>query len=435
MKFKYLEHEVIGLAKVRKDDNGEERVRRNFVSILEAISLTPNPNGGTSIDMNRSDWIRMDMCQAVIAEYVVMKDVKDTPTKRGYVLNAAVNLKEQNNTDFSVFIRVLSECVHEANSKPMVTYDVLFPLNVTRTSLQRQSFSAVGKTFRVLSWQTVKRKYDFAAMKERVRHHCKLDEKAAAVICTVEASSHQIAMQSAGEAFHLLRTCLNLGQIFGRYNVVYGIGHGSLGKIQNAQYAASFLIDGTFGDVGFLPDPEDVKIVALSENDLEQGKWFLKKLHPPKDEQDVMVLLVEAVQLYGVALDTRHKASAFLSFWQVLEVLTYRGESGYKIENLVKRVKTLLRDNLMLCDVLDICGQMRNRYAHRGEFTDDDMSNVSMLKAVVDRAFSTLFKIYPMFETWKELEAFYNSSAKPIEALREEQKILSSIVDFKSRTS
>lgn len=79
----------------------------------------------------------------------------------------------------------------------------------------------------------------------------------------------------------------------------------------------------------------------------------------------------------------------------------------HNILDLTERAEVLLGDDTLLKAILRLSYASRNELVHRGEFPGEEVTDVSLLKAVVERCIFTLDRMVTDFPKWPDLESYY----------------------------
>ena len=174
---------------------------------------------------------------------------------------------------------------------------------------------------------------------------------------------------------------------------------------------------------------------ALTIDQVEQARKLSNRLGMPNDERSTLYILLDALEKYGQALDTTEWRLAFLTLWQILELLTLQGE-GIQMKNVVSRVHNLLKRNKLFDDLLKVLLTTRNSLVHRGQFPDlQGLEEVGYLKSIVESVIDAIFAELDELPDIRSVELYYEFVSRSDADIQKQEHILKYIQERRSKTS
>ena len=368
----------------------------------------------------------------IVASLIKLPESVSESDKQRLLSNACFRLPTCKRQDATTLRRVLAAGVRRHLALPVQPYRIIFPLNVDHRSLTgRRWFSVRGLRFQIRSWSYLT---DHVAWDEwlqattayRAHVRSAVSHSFTPLEAVALGRNHQEAFDKADDAFELLRSVLNL-ECFGRYSTQFAAPT-PLAKFRSPPICGVFREDGGFETFYFETnlarryDPPKV-----SHESIRQADRLLHQFGLPRTPGSTMGLVEDAIRRYGRALDTINWPEAFLTLWQVLEVLTYKFNSNYNIRNVCERAHTLLQNDPLMTDLLDTCYEARNALVHRGRFSEDGLTGVGMLKAIVERCIDGVYKLRRVCPDWDSLVVYYKNEPAQSRHLARKKRVIGSI--------
>lgn len=361
-----------------------------------------------------SDLMRARGYRNVVASCVTVQGVERTGTLRTLVMKALRQMAREDDASVSAFREAIEKVSREHLETEKQQYTVVLPLNVRREDFGNQRwFNVAGTQLRIWSWSHARRKVDIEAWRTEQQKHsdwCRspFNEDFTPLASHVEERKPRTAFYPAEEAYDVFRSLLNMSFVFRQQHIPHFGMRYRLGRIVPAPIYGIFNSDGAYA--GFFYDadpPKGYPTPVVRREQFEYVREYLKGFAggaPTEVEQ----LMINAIGYYGRALDTTNWRQAFLSLWQIIEMLT-SGTGGRRTQkNVVRRAKILLRGKAFLEGLLDVACQTRNRLVHEGRFPRQDaFEDVCMLKMVVEECIEAVSSLTDCFSTWHELNRFY----------------------------
>ena len=109
----------------------------------------------------------------------------------------------------------------------------------------------------------------------------------------------------------------------------------------------------------------EYKINSTSDDEIRSARRVAKLIAVPKNEPDILMIVVDAFEKYQKALDLQEWSQAFLSLWQILESITLQTEQ-IDMRDVINRTDNLVsQKNRYVKDLLEALRKTRNQLVHR----------------------------------------------------------------------
>ncbi len=148
----------------------------------------------------------------------------------------------------------------------------------------------------------------------------------------------------------------------------------------------------------------------------------------------LQLLLIEVFNYYYDALRASKYSIAFLNFWNIIERLLLK-RSETTLKEIIKRLKSMYTDQEPtkndLESLIDILYKKRNLFVHESKdtITSEDRD---YMKSMVEHIILTLFNLRMEFDDFGMLEFFYQNLGKPLRIIKKEFKVLELLEKIKS---
>lgn len=386
------------------------------------------------------DMVHMDAIVFILASLMDLPGITDNHDKRAVIKQACFRLRTLKRQTLPTFRRVLAATVRRYLRLPERPHRIIFLLNVDHRDLNnRRCFRSAGLRFAVRRWQTIE---DASEVKKWLREgvfHSRVEERIlkscfVPLEVTVPGRRFQDAHEAAQSAFELLRFTLNLNAFHrdpGRLSK-------PMGTVAPPPISGWFNEDGSYGGTCVEGgEPRHYLRVRLSQKRMNDADRLLRQFSASRRPNATVGVIEDAIRKYGRALDTTDWQDAFLSLWQALELLTYKPEADvrYSIRDVCERAGILLQKHALLTDILEACYATRNALVHQGTFPRDGLSEVAMLKAVVENCIDAVYGLRRTCSTWDSLVIYYlNASAQPRD-LSERKRVINALLRSRTRST
>lgn len=412
---------------VRWDDRRDgERLRRNIEALLGVLVVEQGQVVSHEI-------FRADAIMYVLDSLIDLHGVASEETRYRLLRAACFRLPLLKSQSVAAFRRVLASGVRRHMQSPRVTFRIVLPLNIDPRSVKgRNHLRAKGLQFYVRAWPDLERHLAIDDWLREAGVVVEFDELAlrrsfVPLEVSVVGRDHREAFDEAYAAFELMQCLLNL-EAFHRYTVQMGRPK-PLGRVWLPPVYGAFRPDGAFESYYYESE-------SMTRTDARQvSKEVLTRAVALMREFDresacgasTIRLVEEAFRRYGRALNTTNWREAFLSLWQVLELLTHDPDGRYTIEEVCRRAKLLLRRSPLLCDLLETCYRTRNGLVHVGKFPDEGLKDVNMLKAVVEHCINAVYNLRRQCPDRASLLVYYQNAGANDHELAVRARIVASV--------
>jgi len=380
--------------------------------------------------------------QEIITRNINIEGLEDVDRKRALVFKAISRFARYSKHTLPLFRLAIETELRRYFQMPTATFHILFPVNIRRTDLARRRwFNILGTHVFCRTWSYVQRHYDIEPFlneaasllgKSREELPIFLDIHFCPLTVSVDARTSGEAFSNASEAFDILRTLMNLTTTFGKVTYQYGGRYRPLGQYLPPPIFGVFKADGVYALLYFTMEKYDYQERSISEDQIRLVDRLTKRVKQPKDQQDTMLLVIDTLRKYGQAMDTVDWQQAFMSLWQILELVALQTAGEVNMKDVASRIANLLRlkPKEPMRDLLDCAVQSRNELVHRGRFSEDGLREVNYLKVVVDWVIDFLLsrRFREDFPTMKRLKTFYAYATTPDTDLREYRQAIDSIL-------
>ncbi|MGD8404423.1 MAG: HEPN domain-containing protein [Anaerolineales bacterium] len=233
------------------------------------------------------------------------------------------------------------------------------------------------------------------------------------------------AFETANKAFDLFRVCFNLPLQFGRRTQQFGGYPRVLAKILPAPVYGVFRSDKSFDLMLYSTSKHDYINNSVGIEEIRSARRIARFIKIPKNEQDIISIIVDAFEKYQKALDLQEWSQAYLSLWQILESVTLQDEK-IDMRDVINRTNSLIVQNgKHIKDLLESLRVTRNQLVHRGRFTEDQgLEEVGHLKYIVERAINSLLGHKQNLRTKNDLRVFYENITRGDTDLENRRQIM-----------
>lgn len=387
-------------------DSDEDRLKKNMEAALTVPLITDGEG-------EPRDLFHADAYDIIITSLVQLQYVDTLFDQRKLVEQALKRFADYRQQNLTTFRRALATEVRHYLDSTENSYYVVCPANISRNSLADiRWFNVRGVRLRVWKWSTAKRKLEVGEWKKERSQRFRFCESPfntqfVPIVGSVTCRTQRAAFSTVEAAYDLLRALINMSFTFSRYHLQAGRKR-RLGKIVPSPIYGIFDHNGHYLDSAYdAAPPHKYRLKTLPENNLDFVKKQLSHLDAPEKSDELSALLVDALRFYGQALDTANWSEAFLTLWQVLEIITYRDPGCFKMSKVRDRAKTLVGGHALLTELLEVSYDTRNALVHQGKFPEWGLEDVCMLKAVVEQSIQALDGLRRKFSSWHELELYY----------------------------
>lgn len=415
-------------------DKDEKKVNHYLAEIMKLATV--DDDGRVSF----THILKFHAYQEIITRHINIEGLEHIDTRRALVHKAISRFARYSKHDLLRFRRAMTTERRRYLQRPIVTFHILFPINIRQADLARRRwFNILNSRICCRTWSYVERHYDIQRFLDEAAFALRKDQQELArflygdfcpLTIATDARTSAEAFRKASEVFDILRTLMNLTTAFLMVRL-YGGRDRPLGQYLPPPVFGIFEEDGSYDLLYFSTERYDYQERSLSEDRIRLVHRLAKRIEQPKDEQDTMRLVIDALRKYGHAMDTADWQVAFLALWQILELVALQTAGYVNMKDVANRIANLLalKENAPERDLLDVAVQSRNDLVHRGRFSEDGLREVNYLKVVVDQVISFLLSPrFRAFPTTKRLRAFYAYATTPATDLRVRGQVIDRIL-------
>ncbi|MBC8273862.1 MAG: hypothetical protein H8E40_02680 [Chloroflexi bacterium] len=397
--------------------------------------LTIDQNGQVST----TEIFKLDILLKILTENITLKGIPTSRTKRALIRRAAfLRLKKYKVQDVHTFRRALAAEVRRHLSRPVEKYWILLPLHVPSEELgNSRSISILGNRLLFRTWNYVQRRFDLQSflreanifLRGRDITEMKLFTIFSPILVLSEGKDSREAFDTANRSFDLLRWLMNLTHQFGTITWQYGGYPRPLGMVLPPPACTVFNEDRSYHELLYtIVKYEEYQRNTLRGDEISEVRRLASRLGGPDSDAQTSAILIDALEKYGEALDAFEWRLAFLSLWQILELITLQSSANLNMKTVKSRVWNLLNQDPLMKDLLNALYETRNSLVHRGLFPDEEgLREVNLLKHVVERAINALSLLTRTCPTRASLERYYELTSKNDAELADRRRLIRSI--------
>lgn len=351
----------------------------------------------------------------------------------------------------STFLGKLDEYLESIESKPLVEYKLIFPLNLNFECGIPVAFLQKKKDYEI---QLVPQIRDYlGTINEYANNNYPRDEildrneKVRKLLRDCNQSHMHffiVNIRARNVGFALSKALCDLGSNVGLYSFAKHYGSGMMYlsfepfpseiSITKIQMPLVYVIENNVcNDILFTYYEKFTTPKKISLRELNFITNIISLFLCMKNEK-LQLLLIEAFNYYYDALRASKYSIAFLNFWNIVErLLLKRTETTLK--EIIKRLKSMYPDQEPTKNdtenLIDILYEKRNLFVHESKdtITSDDRD---YMKHMVEHVIITLFNLRMKFDDIGMLEFFYQNLGKPLRIIRKEFNVLELLEKIKS---
>jgi hypothetical protein len=173
----------------------------------------------------------------------------------------------------------------------------------------------------------------------------------------------------------------------------------------------------------------DIAINLMESNQFEIMS-NIDKFKDIPNKGSIFSLLLSTFQLYGKAVSSEFRASAFQFFWNILEIVTLSGNNNGSTSYVIKKLKAFYKDEYleMYERSINEIGDIRNKLVHEG-IDKVNQLHLNFIKSLVEGCIKILLSNINRVNTIAKLEVCFRVRSLPIKLLKEEVEILQDIIE------
>ena len=413
-------------------DQGGQSLILNYVN--KCLNLWKINDAG---DVSSSELFLLQVYEKILANNVHLEDIIDINDRQRLVRRTVIKLKKQKQQNIQSFKRLLASEVYKFNSRSKRKYFILFPFQVSSVNPPPiKLFSIHGITFQFKTWKYIKRNLDYEkfngelALLGKYIKNINLEGSFIPLLAISNGRNTMEAFEEANRAFDLLRVTFNLPHQFGRFTSQFGGYPSPLGKILPAPVYGIFGDDKSFLSLLISTSKYEYKNNSISIDEVRSARRIARFITVPKNEQDILSIIVDAFEKYQKVLDLHEWSQAFLSLWQILESITLQTEH-IDMKDVINRTDSLIvQKDKYVKHLLEVFRLTRNQLVHSGKFAEDKgLEDVGLLKSIVETAINSLLVHKNNLRTKNELRIFYESVNRGDTDLENRRKIMRYVLE------
>ena len=343
---------------------------------------------------------------------------QDIDVKYGLLYKSVFQLKLHNNQDIYELANILNNEVALFLARPLEKFQVIFPLHVVGGDVNNyRTFEIFGKQMGVSTWDSLRDQVDLSEFFDKAKIHLykesiSLQTAFTPIVMTAEGRGISDAFSSSERIFDLFRIILNLLSTHNHFYQQWGGLPTALAVVLPPP------VYGVFNNSGMLEEMPYAlsKYPAYKQNNFDKNFFdasiklagFIRK---PLDDNDTMNIFIDALEMYGRAIDTNETRLSFLFFWQILEKLTLKTNSLPEKE-VINRVSEILNFDQTHNDYLLVMYHSRNSLIHESHFPEDNhfaINEVGHIKSIIDIFIEKMFDIVVKYPSLDKLSEYYRS--------------------------
>ena len=372
-----------------------------------------------------------------------------------YAISNLINIKNDFNEDQSIIQRAIyksnglslqldrfEELLYEANEeifrKPKEKYYTVFPLKIKYPSLKKIHFILLGKKIIVRSYNYVQKNFNYKKLlEEEVIFEKEIKESLKSPLTYFIIEDYAInqykASESAFESIELFRSIINFANQYGKISL-FPSEPKPLSLIYPPKYFFSFDSNRTYLNFYKTDITFDSKIIDFNSSDLQRLKWsekLIKKIGSI-DNEELGDIIIKAFYLHNDALDYYDKKwHSFLSFWQILELITLSEKDNLKQDETCKRIVSLFKEKDPYEDIIDVLRKKRNNFVHASKLKEFTSNDVTMIMGITQASLLFLINNAKKFNENEDLTFFFNQINTKNDKLKEKAILLNYIKKLK----
>jgi hypothetical protein len=318
---------------------------------------------------------------------------------------------------FPNFIDFLQKEINEYVNRPFQTYQILFPFHGIGDGFKNQKhLSILGSTFQIENWEKLQRDLEFPQFINQAKgflgRDCRiLQEVFTPLIITIDGRDEEEAFERAFRSYDIIRTSINLVSVIFLVRHQWGGFPKPYSSFMPPPVFGIFSYEGNYLNLFYNETKyQEYNKTIITPEQMIDLVHFISKLHEPQNHSDSMHMFIEAILMYGRAIDNFDWRLSFIFLRQVFEELTLKSIDKLTERDVITRVSTILNLGTIDTDMLEVMYNSRNNLVHESVFPESNsfaMDEFSYLKSFVDRLVNISYKNIEIYPTIPQLSEFY----------------------------
>lgn len=408
-----------------------ESVLLRYIKLL-LDKLEINING----EVSTTDKFYVDVYLKIISEYIELKCVTDLDVKRNLLYRAFFNrLKLYREQTLYLFRKAVAAEARWYLSQPIQKNWVLLPLHVPRNQLgNARPISVLGKKLLFRDWRFLRSRFEFDRFIDETQvqigdRNFNYFIRFSPILVHAEGRNIREIFDFADKPFNMLRLLINLNFQFGIWTITYGGYPQPIGNVLPPPTYGIFREDGSYARLFYnLTRYDNYQQNRLGNDVMLQVRKLANRLKRTGTNGETQIIIIETLDKYGEALDTFEWRLAFLTLWQILEVIALQSDENINMNKVKNRIILLLKQDPLVRDLLEAIYRTRNSLVHRGSFPDEQgLREVNLLKYIVEISINALFSLSRMCPDKASLLRFYEYASSNETDLTDRERIIRGI--------
>ena len=384
------------------------------------------------------DVFQLSLCQNILLFSIDIKGIKKIEDKLNLLLASVSRFQKYTLHSIEEFKKAILEEIEARKGSQPEIFHIIFYLNIERSSIEKKRFFTLrGNKLFSRTYSFINRNFNFKKF-------------------TAEARPYYLEPQipfrtSQFQPFECIVSGRNAGEAFWKAFDIFELFRAIL-NFSNNFCVISFQMGGRTHLNAFLPSP--FCLVYNSKKEYlhfryELSRYKYKTFNRPSShfrpnvfelllrifrneykDESMEGIISESLYHYGKALDSLDWETNFLKLWRILELITfYSEESTIKLTG--SRVKLLFNQTLKWDYAIDSLCSLRNQLVHKGNFPEEGLGQLCILKFIAENVIWTLVFMRKDFKDRASLDIFYKYGFSPTGDLRKKISVINKILTFR----
>ncbi len=409
-------------------DKDKERVEFALKELTKIVS----PDGV----VNGMDFLKRDQCKSILDFSIRINGLEGSGKKEEIIENAFLKIRRENKYSAESFANALKHEINLILDKNIEKFHILFLLNIdTSVFKNKRHFAICNNKLYCRTQKYILKNFDLNQFNTEANYL--IDALPSSSLSLFEFFEYiseggdgEEAFRNAYQDFELFRAILNFSDNFGVCKYSYNE------EIHINSFLPSYfylIFDSKYNYQDYRYTREKFTYKKLKLSPHFKPTLFKKLINmflaKPSDNS-LKRLILEAIIGYSQALDSLELESNFLRLWQILELITFSSEES-SIKNATNKVKLLFNQKPLWNYTLDWICQQRNELVHKGNFPEEGLKNLNILKYIVDQCLYQLIIFNKYFSDKSDLQLFYELESEPYGSLKKRVKVINKIIKFR----
>lgn len=409
----------------------EKLIKQTIYEFLSILSIDENGRVSTTQSFELDSYLR------ILSMHIKINGIDSASTVSHLVYRAIFNrLKKYRQQGIFGFRKALAAEARQYLKRPTNDYWMLMPLHIHQHELaSMRSITILGTKLFVRDWKHCSSRFDLQDFFEETQFHLgdfdfNYQQHFTPVKVSSSGKDYREAFSPAEQGFDFLRWLINLQFQYGRITYRWGGMPKPLGKVLPPPTYGIFNQDGSYETMFYtLRRYDEYPRNNLPPSVIPNVRKLSRSLGNPSDAYETRDILINAIGLYGEALDAHDWRHSFLSLWQLLELTTLQSKSNLSMNQVKKRVLNIIPDHKTFSPLLNSLYATRNSLVHTGAFPDQTgLNEVNLLKVIAEQMINKLFSLIRVYKSRERLERYYRHVQLDSRVLKDRGRIIRNIL-------